>query len=193
MIGVRGFSIYTVTVAANTDLPIHTAGEYVACTAASAAFLLRLDNNAFNAFEAGFKLRMPEEETFETVWLRNEGGAAVTVTLIVGYGDFADNRLTVSGAIDVSKSTVLDSLADDSIAATSTELIAAADANRRELIVTNLPTNSQTFRIGDSGAGAANGVPLVPGASLILSTTAAVYAYNPGASAESLSVVSVED
>lgn len=98
------------------------------------------------------------------------------------------DRLTGSVAATISAPDVFDSIPDVSLAATATTLIAAAAAGQAELIVSNPVGNTQTFRIGDSGAGAANGLPLAPGITLVLTTSAAVYGYNPGAGAESVAV-----
>lgn len=69
--------------------------------------------------------------------------------------------------------------------------VVAADAvsKEREVIVKNLSANAAAFRIGGAASvGAAQGHELSPGDVLILSTLAAVYAFNAGAGAQSLSV-----
>ncbi len=118
--------------------------------------------------------------------------AAQTVTAIISTVPVDYDRLTGSIAVTTTPPGTLDSLADDSVAAATTELIAAADTDRHELIITNLAANTATFRIGDSGAGAANGVPLAPGETLVLNTSAAVYAYNPGAAAQTLAITAIK-
>ena len=97
--------------------------------------------------------------------------------------------------IDVvqSKAGTFDSIADVSIAATSTDEVLAADSTRREAIITNLSGNVETLRVGDSGAGATNGTPLSPGSTLILATTAVIHAHNPGAAAQSVAVATTKD
>jgi hypothetical protein len=67
--------------------------------------------------------------------------------------------------------------------------VVAADSSRKSVTISNLSSNVQIMRIGDSNAGAARGVELSPGQSVTLETESAVYAYNPGASAESLGVM----
>ena len=118
--------------------------------------------------------------------------SAQTVVAVISNMPVQYDRLTGSIAVTTTPPATLDSLADDSVATVATELIAAADTDRHELIISNLAANTATFRIGDSGAGAANGVPLAPGETLILGTSAAVYAYNPAAGAQSLSIVAVK-
>lgn len=118
--------------------------------------------------------------------------ATQTVTAIVSTVPIHYDRLTGSVAVTSTPPATLDSLADDSIATGATELIAAADSDRHTLIVSNLAANTATFRIGDSGAAAANGIPLAPGETLVLDTSAAVYAYNPAAGAESLAIMAIK-
>lgn len=90
--------------------------------------------------------------------------------------------------VSISTPTTLDSIADVSLVLAVTTQILAADATRKEAIISNLAGNTQTFRIGDSGAAAANGTPLPPGATIILETTAEIHGFNPGAVSESVAV-----
>ena len=97
---------------------------------------------------------------------------------------------------DSPKATVLNTVADVSLSGGeegATTQIVEANANRLCVIITNLATNTQTFRIGDADAGASRGIELAPGESIEIETTAAVYGYNPGGSAESVSVMWTEE
>ena len=91
------------------------------------------------------------------------------------------------------KASVLNSAADVTLAATSTTQIVGALATRICVLIGNKKTNTQTFRIGDSNAGASRGVELAPGESVSIETTEAVYGYNPGGSGEGVSVIWTED
>ena len=71
--------------------------------------------------------------------------------LVAAYRPFPQVLVNVP----VTRMPAFDSLPDDSIAAASTEVIFAADATRREAIISNPATNTSTFRIGDAGAAAA--------------------------------------
>lgn len=103
------------------------------------------------------------------------------------------DRLTGTITTTQASGATVDSVADVSLAAAATTLISAADSNRRELMVANLASNTQTLRIGDSGAAAANGIPLAPGSVITLTSQAAVYGYNPGAAAQLVAVMSMKD
>jgi hypothetical protein len=91
------------------------------------------------------------------------------------------------------KASVLNSAVDVSLAATSTTQILGALGSRICALISNLASNTETFRIGDASAGATRGIELASGESISIETTEAIYGYNPGASAESVSVIWTED
>ena len=140
----------------------------------------------------GFTVALSQGDThtravaFSSVLVENKTSGALDVVLYIGDDDLF--RKAPPSSLTVSTPSGLDSLADVSLGAAATTLIKAINANRKEIIISNLSVNTQTFRIGDSGAAPANGVPLPPGASIVLTTLAAVYGYNPGAGAESVAV-----
>ncbi|RLG23041.1 hypothetical protein DRN85_10125 [Methanosarcinales archaeon] len=94
---------------------------------------------------------------------------------------------------DSLKATVLNVSSDVSLTAGAATMIVAADADRQCVMITNLAANTQTFRIGNASVSATAGVELAPGESIEIETTAAVYGYNPGGSAESVSVIWTEE
>lgn len=138
-----------------------------------------VDAEKFADFLGGrvFSQVMIESATNQTIQV-------VSSSVLISY-----DRLT--GVVDTlpTAGTTLDSVADVSLTAGATTQIQAADSSRLGIIVTNLPGNVNTFRIGDSGAGASNGVPLAPGESLTIHSQGAVYGYNPGGTAESIAVL----
>lgn len=95
--------------------------------------------------------------------------------------------------IEVLKASTLNSVADVSLVATSTTQILGLVAARFCALICNLAANTQTFRIGDSNAGATRGVELAPGESISIETTEAIYGYNPGGVAEAVTVIWTED
>lgn len=94
----------------------------------------------------------------------------------------------ISAPVKLDGAATIDSKADVSVSATTTAVVSAAVANRRTVLLSNPVSNTREFRIGDSGAGAANGVILNPGDTFAFDTVAAVYAYNPHGAAQSISV-----
>lgn len=137
----------------------------------------------------------------EDIQIDTTDGAEVSIPAGVEVTNTALNRVPVDvggGVINVTatnvglvSSDVFAGVADVSALATAATQIIAADAvnAEREVIIKNLNANTQTMRIAGATAAAALGHELAPGESITLNTLAAVYAYNPGAGAESLSVV----
>jgi hypothetical protein len=99
--------------------------------------------------------------------------ANVNVTATVAAGNTLNNGGDVSA-----------------LAGAATQLL-AADASRTYALICNVSTNTLTVRIGSSAVAAATGVPLEPGETLALATTAAIYAYNAGGSAVTINAASV--
>lgn len=125
--------------------------------------------------------------------IRVNSAVAQSMQIGVGLGRLSNDAPSGNVTATIVKNTTLDSLADVSLAAGATTLIAAADATRRKLRVGSLTGNVNIFRIGDNGAGAANGEELAPGEWKEIETSGAVYGFNPGGAAQSVSVVAIKD
>lgn len=95
-----------------------------------------------------------------------------------------------AGTVYTISPTTLTTTADVTLGAAATNQIAAANANRREIILTNLD-GAVTLRVGDSNAAAARGTPLPPGGNIILEVTAAIYGYNPGGAGVDVAITEI--
>jgi hypothetical protein len=147
---------------------------------------------------------------FSRLFISWEAQASKTITLLYTRGPKQPFRIenatanytgvSVTGTVDVDIQNqpieveledvnTVTSVADYSVPATTTANIASALAGQKSIIISNLASNTQTMRIGDSSTGATRGQPLAPGETLILDTSDDIYAYNPGGSAESLSLI----
>lgn len=129
-----------------------------------------------------------------------EDGAAVAVpfgTVVMGHDGSNVFPVVVdsNGYLQIRevKASILNSMADVTLAATSTTQIVGQVMTRFCVLICNLPGNTQTFRIGDASTGVTRGVELTPGQSISIETTEAVYGYNPGGSGEAVSVIWTED
>lgn len=177
------FSVFAYTVAAGDVVEVATLGRFVACLDASAAFEIAISDEPFQAFQKGLTLYMPGGSTFETFQIYNPSGSSITVEIAAGLGDIRDSRLVITAGLVLGAPDTFDGVADVTATASSTTLLAAADASRRELIVSNPSGSAGTVRLGGNGTtGAAQGVPLASGASVVLNTSDAVYAHNPNGS-----------
>ena len=92
------------------------------------------------------------------------------------------------------KKPAIDAQDDISCAAGSVTELIAEDLDRIKIVIGNLSTNTQTMRIGDSNAAADNGFELAPGGIMVFDSDCSMAwsAYNPGDSAESLTVTAVK-
>ncbi len=188
----KEFRVYKFTVPAGGVLPVHVTGKYIACLSATGTFQIGLDGEPATDFFAGLKARLPEGEQFKLIRLKDTSGAANTIEIVIGHGDFTDSRLVLSGGLSLTKATNFDGLADVTVGAGASAVIMAAKGARREAIIANTDATI-TVRIGGAGVGAANGIPLAPGATLTLATSAEISAYNPGGAAVVLALAEVMD
>lgn len=120
---------------------------------------------------------------------------AQTVLLSISDDQQFDSRsnvaLTVSA--NVTPGDDLDNGGDVSCAAGVATQVLAADPTRLAAIIKNPDTNTATMRVGKAGVTATSGFPLEPGASVTLAYTGAIYVFNPGGSAETVSAIAVLD
>lgn len=192
MTAINGFRVYGYTIAAGQEVTVYVTGDFFRVLNASAAFSVAFDDTAFFEVQAGLAFKLTDGEGFQSVRMRNSSGAAVTVVIALGSGWIEDSRLVFQGDLTTlpASGNGLASAADISVAATTTALIAAANADRTEVIVQNL--GGAEMRIGDSAVTAGRGVKLDGGGTLTLTTSAAVYAYNASAGAVDVSVLEIE-
>lgn len=176
---------YPVTVAASGSQLIPRGGTYVYCIEANLlAFDILVDEADKGRCGPGLGYAVPEgEEPFGQVRVVNTAGVELTATLVIGAGVVLDNRLTLSGDLNLSTPTQLVSTADVALTASpgAAELILAANANRKRALITNLAGNAAVVRIGDANVDGSRGVQLAPGATLPLQTEAAVYGWTTAA------------
>ena len=143
---------------------------------------IRLENFAIRSAKVWFtNTAQPGKFVEIEYW----GGPPVGPPRIVNEGLIID--------VVASKAATFDSFADVAIAAAATTQVLGVDTARRETIITNLAGNTVSFRIGDAGANATNGIELPPGSTIILATSAAVFAHNPGGVTQSLARAEVKD
>lgn len=122
--------------------------------------------------------------------------STVAQTVLVEVADVPqpDNQeaVAVSVTANVAAGNDLDNGGDVSVPATSSAVLLAADAGYRlAALIRNPSSNTETIRIGKTGVGAASGYPLEPGDAVAIAYDGAIYAYNPGATAQSVSALGI--
>jgi hypothetical protein len=123
------------------------------------------------------------------VELRNVGGVAVTITVAMMIGVINDDRLNVSGnvnvingstpfAVEETTNTILNR--DDLVIAAGAGVsLIAARPRRTGICVQGHPTNVQELRIGHNTPTSTRGIIVEPNQTIFLPTAAQVYVRNP--------------
>lgn len=124
-----------------------------------------------------------------------QAGQTLTIYYVVdeeGRFDVKNPALRYT-EIDLTKATVLETIADVTCGNAAQTLILAANANRRSAIIGALAANTGIIRIGDNGVTATRGAELNIGESITIESTEAIYVYNNSGAAQDVSVVWTED
>lgn len=155
-------------------------------------------------------------KNFDSIVVRNKHTGTNTVRFFFGRGDYVPNAdrsvvviddavppevALVSGStIELTGSTinvtsdvaaVFVSLADVSVTDSAT-LIAAANTDRLELIISVKETAANGIRLGDNGVTATRGVYIAPGQSFTVANRGALYGIRDGASSVDVTVLESE-
>lgn len=179
---------------AGGSLFVDRAASFLICLEASHLFKIRLGTGPISDFEAG--LRMRPGEPFEKVEIINKAAEPLTVKLGFGQGDVRDARLTittdvktVAQGITATREAAPDDFAVAHVTASTgaTTLLSDTDANRRELLIVNTHSSGMV-QIVDNATAAGQGIPVLPGQSLTLQTSAAVYVRNDSGASVDLAV-----
>ena len=176
---------YDISLNAGVDYNLNVDGNIFFAASNSSVYSLRFDDeNLFQSVKVGAKIN------FDSSYRRITLTSATTqnVRVIAGYGDF-DNTVESVLAFLIPAS-ILDPISDVTIGATAT-LIAAQDSTRREIALTLLDTATAGIRIGDSGVTATKGLLLVPGTTVFIGTSAAIYGIRTGSSDETLTALEI--
>lgn len=165
------------TAGADSDIPAR--GNFIFVQAANLPIVLRAERREIGAKEGGGndvevqlsnRQKMRTRLDFDHIKIRNPNASSVTVTLIIGYGDFDAPLSTIS----TGGNNTLADVADVTLGAAATSII-AADANRTKVHIKALATNTQNVRIGSGTVTATRGAQLQPGEGLTLETSAEVF------------------
>jgi len=133
---------------------------------------ISLNNNPIFEIEAGIALEMPQDTNFPFFDLYNPSDTPMTLVYYLGTGRIWSNVLTVADEIAV-RTAANELRTAEPIAVTVIPISIPAEAQRRELFLTN--TGTDTVWVGDVDVNINRGIPINPGGTLILNTSTAVY------------------
>lgn len=197
----------TIELAAGEEKNFPAFGNFVRCTENNGdSFLFSFENDPWIALTAGQAQPLaPGSRPYEYLRFKNPNASAIEIEIRYGMGNFEDNRLKYTGAVDVqnkagtilaTKENVPDTLttaADQAIVTATKTSVAAVNLNRVEVIVQNLEaTGGANIRVGDTNTGAARGTQIAPGGSAVLTTTAEIFVYHAKGSDLNVSVTEIE-
>ena len=181
------------TIPAGATVELIRSATFVTVLSATGPFKARFDDAPSFDLEQGLTIRTPNG--FRRMEFTNPGASAISVKVGVGRGDVNDARLTLSGQVNTAE-TMPDTLTTGApVAATNAAVtqIAATNPLRREVLaVVDTGAAGPVYIGGDAGAAAGQGIPVQPGQSLTLSTTAALYARNDTGGAVNVYVAEME-
>ncbi|OGH63196.1 MAG: hypothetical protein A3G34_15185 [Candidatus Lindowbacteria bacterium RIFCSPLOWO2_12_FULL_62_27] len=179
---------FTRTIAAGAGSDFAVTGDFIHMKASTAIVNVEINGDITDMKEGDARR---SERPYESFRITNPTGADVQITVTAGFGDFT--RFVLTGDVTVTSGQTLVSSTDVSLPAGATVLVKAVNATRKEIIVASLDTNVETLRVGDSAAATGRGYPLPPAGAVSLTTTAAVYVFNPGAAAQTVAVLEVNE
>lgn len=184
---IKGFTREAVTaMSANAVRVLQRTGNKVAVYTGTGITLRLYPSGQTLVIDAGVVIEVDQFDRVEIV----NGSSIQDVVVYAGSGDYNDGRSNITATLSatITPATTLTANADVSIASGAQGLISAGAVAKREVLISNPVTNTCSFRLGDTVTiDATHGVQLEPGQSIVLNTSAAVYAHNTGSSTESLS------
>lgn len=181
------------TIGAGQSIAVQRVGDFLSCLEADQPFEIQFDDGVETEFFKGITYDADVE--YKKVRLINPNDAEIFVKVAFGRGGLKDSRLTLGGGSEVvsvstvSPDTLTTSAPVDCLDGAAT-LIAAANAARKEIVITNSGAG-KVFVQGAAG-GAGEGIPLAVDQTTILTTSAAVHIRNDTGATVSINVAEIE-
>jgi hypothetical protein len=181
-------------IAAGATVGVEKQSGFLSCLNATAAFKIKFDNSSFSDFEAG--LTYTPKNGFSRVDIYNPTDQEIVVRLGFGKGSINDARVTISAGQDLNTQERRPDVFSTGPAIVCVKglctLVAAENANRKELVIVSpLEADALIYIGGNSATAQGEGLPCAPGQALTLHTTAAVYVRNNTGTNLSVSVAQI--
>lgn len=187
---VNGLRAYSLTLAAGASKRLIVSGDWIQIVVAPVDDLMvRFDDSQKVQMYAGQGVRT----YYSTVELESATGQTVTVWL--GYGHATDSRATanVNVSTTVAPGNTLNNGGDVSLTSGAATQILAADTDRLYATISNGSSNTVTVRIGNASVVGTTGIPLEPGETISVGTTAAIYGFQASGGAVTISAATVSE
>jgi hypothetical protein len=183
----KNFRSYTFSLTAGQEQEHAIQGHMYAVIESAGEFTITFDeSNRIAKSEAGMGGRF--DSSYQRVKLLSTTTQSVTVVL--GYGQFNDARASVNATINatIAPSDTAANPADITVGVAAT-LLAAANANRKEVLI-HVPSDAaNSIRVGSATVTAGAGLEVEAGTTLALSVECAIYAIRTGATDVDVSII----
>lgn len=177
---------YPHVVKAEGNIPFAAVGDFLRCTKADASFQITFDDGPAANFEQG--LGYSPLGGFTRVTLTNPHAFDITIEIAIGTGEMQDSRLSLpEDLVAFTGAAKTISNGKFEVASGKRVLIAEADVDRLELIVSNMGL-APVF-LGDENVIWAQGLPLASAHTATLKTRSAIYAYAQADGTQTLSIL----
>jgi hypothetical protein len=174
----KNFKTYRISLTAGVEYPLNIMGNMYAVISNTGEFEITFDeSNRMVQQSSGMGGEFYEE--YERIVLLST--TTQTVTVVFGFGKFADARASLNATINttVAPADTLDNDNDITVGSSAT-LLKAADSDTKEILL-HVPSDAlNSIRVGSALVTSDSGIEVEPGMSLQLSTEAAVYAIRDG-------------
>ncbi len=181
------FRTYQIALIAGQEHEFGVPGNMYAIVDSTGQFTITFDESQrITKAEEGTGGEFPE--TYNRVTLLST--TSQNVTIILGFGKYHDARATVNATVNttISPSNTLANPADVTVGVAAT-VIAAADANRKEIMI-HVPSDAaNSIRIGSASVAAGAGIEVEPGTTFVLATESAVYGIRDGVADVDVSIL----
>jgi hypothetical protein len=183
------YKLLSYSIAVGATLSVNQQGNGFHVIDANQTFEVGFDRGPQSSFFKGLEYEAPDNETFSSVQITNTSQGVLNVQFGISSGGVRDGRLTLTGAINAEILAPDTLVTGDPVSAanSATTQLAAANTGRREIMMVNVHASS-TIYIGGAGATAGQGIPVLAGQSLTLTTSAAIFARNDSGGAVSVAV-----
>jgi hypothetical protein len=146
-------------------------GNYIWLKSSTGPVQIKTNNGDVAILNSGEFVRL--QKVFDDFFLQDLSASQNDMTLVVSEGGDAGKF----GSVSILTPTSLNDYNDVTVVASTATLLIAASSSRTEVIISSLDTNINTARIGTASVTGSRGALLPVGASITLSTAAAVYCF----------------
>lgn len=148
-------------------------GKMLFILEAPTVFQMAIDGQTFQRAEKGLKLNVPEG--FGNIQFKNTTAVDITVRLAITDGTIDLNKQILEGTILTKSGNIINNFAQSINNVAGGAQIVAANANRNCIVIKNTHATNSIFLGKDTTITAANGFPLLPGETISIDSSAAVW------------------